>query len=112
VGYRSREASSNRPRLEITRTQELSPVAVITAPRAGATVPGGALITLRAAALDPEDGDVAGSAVWRSDRQGALGTGASVAAVLTPGAHTITVTVTDGGGRTATAQIVLSVSGS
>jgi hypothetical protein len=112
VGYRSREASSNRPRLEITRTQALPPVAVITAPRAGATIPGGSPVTLRAAALDPEDGDVAASAIWRSDRDGVLGAGGSVATVLTAGTHTITVAVTDASGRTANAQIVLNVSGS
>jgi hypothetical protein len=111
VGYRSREASSGQPRLRITRTQALGPAVFITAPRAETTIPTGTPIALQAAALDPEDGDVATSASWHSDQQGALGAGARLTVVLQPGTHTISVTVTDAQGLSGHAQIVLNISG-
>lgn len=63
--------------------------------------------TFLASADDSEDGSLGGaSVVWRSDRAVApLGSGLSTSAVLEPGLHTITCTVTDSDGNTSASSI-------
>jgi hypothetical protein len=56
-------------------------------------------------ARDVEDGDMTSRIVWSSSVDGRIGTGGTVFKVLTPGAHSITATVTDSRGRTRSAQI-------
>src|SRR5205814_1670409 len=46
---------------------------------------------------------------WTSSRDGALGAGATVSAVLTEGAHTLTAAVTDSDGATSSAAVTLTV---
>ena len=48
-----------------------------------------------ATATDTEDGNLAGSIQWDSSLDGTIGTGASFSTTLSPGAHTITASVTD-----------------
>lgn len=62
-------------------------------------------------AFDREDGDVDGDALhWSSDRQGAFGSGRSVAITgLAPGRHVVTLAATDSDGQSATAQLVIDV---
>lgn len=43
-----------------------------------------------------DTGDISASIAWSSDLDGALGTGATLAATLTAGTHVITATATDG----------------
>jgi hypothetical protein len=79
----------------------------------------GMTVTLTGEGTDPEDGSLTGaSLVWSSDIDGVLGTGASLDVVLSgpPSpcnpeyiVHTITLTVTDSSGRTATHQIRIHV---
>jgi PKD repeat protein len=91
--------------------QNQAPTVAITAPTTGSTVTAGTSIAFTGTAVDPEDGALAGMALrWSSSRDGALGTGSPFAtAGLSPGLHTITLTATDSGGRTASASISLTV---
>jgi outer membrane protein OmpA-like peptidoglycan-associated protein len=79
------------------------PSATITSPSAGASIAGPS--TFAGTCRDPEQGDLTASARWRSSRDGDIGTGATFSRTLTPGAHTITLTCTDGPGLTGTATV-------
>jgi uncharacterized repeat protein (TIGR01451 family) len=82
-----------------------APTALILNPTTGAQALPGDLVVLMGTGNDFEDGTLPDlSLAWSSDRQGALGTGESVATnTLQNGAHTITLTVTDSQGHTSTA---------
>src|SRR5262249_23255783 len=63
-----------------------------------------------ATATDLEDGDLGPFVTWASSLDGPLGSGASLdVALVHPGAHTITATVTDRGSKTASDTRVLIV---
>jgi hypothetical protein len=99
VGYRSREASKQRPTLEVKLRHDVPPVVVIVSPLAGARVASGRAVSLVARAADAEDGDLAAAVVWESDVQGSLGRGATISVVLATGRHVLTASVTDGAGQ-------------
>lgn len=82
----------------------LPPVVTITEPANGATFFEGP-ITFTGSASDPEGGTLTGSSLeWSSDRDGPIGTGASVTTMsLTAGAQVITLLARDSVGNTATA---------
>ncbi len=82
------------------------PVVTITSPVDGSVlnIADGAVQFL-AAASDPEDGDLSGSVTWHSSIDGDF----TSPKKLSIGAHTITATVTDSGGWSATATITLTV---
>lgn len=85
------------------------PEAFITSPKDGARVTGPS-VQLVGQAFDPEDGELAASNLaWSSDRQGALGTGPVVLALLSAGPHRITLTAMDRRGQVATAQVSITV---
>jgi hypothetical protein len=87
-----------------------APVVTITSPNDGAVINQGSPITFAATALDDFDGDLSSSLVWTSDKNGALGTGASLTlANLAKGTHTITATVTDSGGVPGSAQLRIRI---
>ncbi len=79
------------------------PVATITSPASGASISGA--FTFSGTCRDAEQGDVSSSAQWRSNRDGDIGTGGSFSRTLSTGAHTITMTCTDGPGLTGTATV-------
>jgi len=88
----------------------VAPIATVTAPPDGSSVEQGDPVTLTGTATDAEDGDLSASLSWVSDRDGLLGTGASVTrSDLSLGLHTITASVTDSGGLTGSDPIVLTV---
>jgi hypothetical protein len=79
------------------------PVLNVSAPSEGASFAVGAAVSLSATATDTEDGNIANGVAWSSSRDGALGTGASLSiSTLTAGAHVITASITDSGGKSAT----------
>lgn len=79
------------------------PVASITSPANGASLAGA--MNFAGSCQDPEQGDVSASARWRSSRDGDIGSGASFTRTLSIGAHTITMTCSDGPGLTGSMSI-------
>src|SRR5207245_2937584 len=69
----------------------------------------GSPVTFSGTANDLEDGPLGARLVWTSDRDGTLGTGASITKALSPGPHRITAAVTDTGGLVGTATVGVTV---
>jgi uncharacterized repeat protein (TIGR01451 family) len=90
------------------------PAVAIVSPTAGEMFFGEQSIVFSANANDLEDGALAGTnVVWRSDRDGLLGTSDLLlreVSTLSEGAHVITVTVTDSGGLTNAATVAINIS--
>jgi outer membrane protein OmpA-like peptidoglycan-associated protein/opacity protein-like surface antigen len=82
------------------------PVANITSPSNGASIAGP--VNFAGTCQDPEQGNVTQSARWRSSRDGDIGTGASFTRTLSIGAHTITMTCTDGPGLSGSTSITVN----
>src|SRR5207253_2371597 len=86
-----------------------TPVVAITAPT-GTTFEPGAAVTFTGSATDIEDGTLTSRIVWTSSRNGALGTGATIAvSTLSTGIHTITAAATDNANKTGRATITVPV---
>ncbi len=110
VKYQSREATTGKPQLVVTLTQNTAPAVTITAPAAGARVLPGTPVTLVARALDAEDGDLSATIQWSSSLDGPIGSGASrTLTTLRSGTHVLTARVTDARGVAAQATVTLSV---
>jgi hypothetical protein len=86
-----------------------APVVTITSPLNDASFASGATVSLEGSATDLEQGAVSAQIAWSSSRDGALGTGASLARVLSAGKHTLTASVTDPTGLTGSAQVTVNV---
>ena len=84
--------------------QPHAPAVSIASPQDGAVFASDMQLVLEAAAWDMQDGLLGGTNVqWKSDRDGALGSGAMLtfdATQLSEGRHTITATATDSAGLT------------
>ncbi len=87
----------------------IEPEIAISSPEDGASFQEGHLITFEAAASDLEDGDLSSAIVWSSSSDDDTRTGATVTDSLSPGTHTITASVTDAHGASASAAIEVSV---
>ncbi len=85
-----------------------APTVAITAPANGSTI--GQSVTLTGTATDTQDGSLSSTIRWSSSVAGNLGTGASLAVTLAPGAHTLTAAVTDSGGLLASTSVSVTVS--
>jgi uncharacterized repeat protein (TIGR03803 family) len=69
-------------------------------------------LLLIGAAYDPDDGMLHGaSLVWKSDIQGALGTGSPLSVSLIPGTHNLTLTATDSDGNAISTSVSVLISG-
>jgi hypothetical protein len=88
---------------------DAAPAVTILNPANNASFANGANIAFAGTATDPEDGNIAASLVWTSDRDGALSTGASFMRTLSNGNHVITASVVDSGGNTDSASVSISV---
>ena len=85
------------------------PSVSLTSPTDGATFNSGDLILFDATASDTEDGNVTGDLVWTSSIDGQIGTGGSFSATLSDGNHTITASVMDSGGKSASSSVDITV---
>ncbi|MGD8590574.1 MAG: tandem-95 repeat protein, partial [Chromatiales bacterium] len=89
-----------------------APTVSIDSPANGANFEAGATVTFTGSATDTEDGDAAVTATisWSSSLDGALGSGASVTTSgLSVGTHSITASVIDSGGLTASDTISVTI---
>ena len=91
---------------------DAAPTVTIVSPANGSSFSAGAGIDFAATATDPEDGDIAASLQWTSDRDGAIGTGASFTRTLSNGNHIITTSLIDSGGNPGSASVAISVGAS
>jgi len=104
------DGDSNGTTITISKPGSNTPPAVtITVPLDGATFASGATIHFVGTATDAEDGDLTGSLVWTSSIDGQIGTGGSLSAVLSDGAHSITAEVADFGGAAGSDSIGITV---
>ena len=87
------------------------PSAVIQMPTANLSVLEGRPLTLRGYGLDAQDGMISQTARlrWRSNRDGGLGTGADLYAILSAGQHVIALEVTNANGQKGTANVTVNV---
>ena len=87
-----------------------APVVAITAPADGSTFTAGTPISFTGTAIDAEEGNISARLSWSSDRDGAVGSGASVStSTLSGGIHVITASVVDAGGLNGSAAISVIV---
>ncbi len=94
----------------VAAVADRAPVVTITAPDTGASVLPGTPVAFRATAMDPEQGSVAGTLTWVSDRMGEIGTGPSFSrSDLAYGTHVITAIAHDQAGHRPLAAIRLRV---
>jgi extracellular elastinolytic metalloproteinase len=93
----------------VNQPANTAPTVTITAPPDGTTVTEGTSINFTGTASDAEDGDLTAAISWSSNLDGALGTGGSVNATLSVGTHTVTASVTDSGGLSASDSITVTV---
>ncbi len=97
----------------VTVNANAEPTVSIDAPAGGSTFTEGQSITFSGTATDNEDGDLSAQIAWSYTTNGsaptAIGTGASVGSALPVGTHTVTATITDSGGKSATDSISVTV---
>jgi hypothetical protein len=87
-----------------------APIVAIASPAPGSIFQETEVIAFSGSANDPEAGDVSATLVWTSQKDGVLGQGPSFSATnLSRGKHNVTVTATDPGGKTGSAQISFRV---
>lgn len=87
-----------------------APSVNISAPVDGLSFGQIAPVVFTASANDTEDGDLSASIIWSSGLDGSFGAGASIStALLSPGTHTVTASVTDSGGLTGFAVVTVTV---
>jgi hypothetical protein len=86
------------------------PMVSVNSPANGAIYAAGSTISFTASANDPEDGNLSASIEWNSSLSGSLGSGGSfTSSTLATGTHLVTASVTDSGGRSASASVSVTV---
>src|SRR5207249_4578439 len=87
-----------------------APTIQLVAPASDTTFAPDEPVTLTAGATDTEDGDLSGAVGWSSSVQGPLGSSGTLAGgTVVPGTHVLTASVTDSGGRSASATTTIVV---
>jgi hypothetical protein len=87
-----------------------APVVTITSPATGTNFPNGATVHLSASVTDLEQGDLSAQTVWRSSKDGPLGSGATLDVTLTTGSHKLFARVTDATGLEGDDQVSVNIS--
>ncbi|WP_196137628.1 hypothetical protein [Aliikangiella sp. G2MR2-5] len=95
--------------LYVDAPENKAPTINILSPESGSEYTEGSLVFFKSYANDTEDGDLSHLTQWKSDKDGFLGTGTNINAVLTPGNHTVTASVKDSANATASTQIAIAV---
>jgi|CXWL01.1.fsa_nt_gi hypothetical protein len=86
------------------------PTVTISAPANGSSFTAGTAVTFTGTATDVESGTLTASLSWSSSINGTIGTGGSFStSTLSAGTHTITASVTDGGGLTGSSSITVTI---
>jgi hypothetical protein len=85
------------------------PEVSMSSPVDGAIFDSGEIISFEGVGRDAEDGDMTGLLVWRSNLDGEIGTGGAFSRGLSDGAHQITATVEDSGGKSTQASVAITV---
>ena len=85
------------------------PQVAIQSPSNGANVTEGTALGFTGSASDKEDGGLSSEIVWRSSRDGQIGTGPSFSRVLSTGTHSITASVSDSSGQTSSSSVSVAV---
>ena len=86
-----------------------APVVSISAPTSGTSVTEGSVVTFSGTATDLEEGNLSTSLAWTSSLEGPLGGGGSFSRTLSAGTHTITASVSDSQGSTASKHVTVTV---
>jgi hypothetical protein len=86
-----------------------APEVIISSPANSSTFDFGTAIYFSCTASDIEDADLSDSIIWTSSIDGQIGTGKSFTKVLRSGTHTVSAKVTDSGGMTDEASILITV---
>ncbi len=87
-----------------------APTANISAPANGSTFTVGSSVSFSGSATDAEDGSLTGSLSWSSNLDGGIGSGGSFAtSSLSEGTHTITASVSDSGGLSASDTVSITI---
>ena len=87
-----------------------APTVVISSPSNRSTFASGDVVNFSGSADDAQDGTLTAAIRWTSSVDGPIGTGGSVSRILSSGVHTITASVTDSAGLTASSQVTITVS--
>jgi hypothetical protein len=104
----SQGATSRLTKTVSVSSANTAPYVAITQTIGGASGKKGQAFQLKGQAIDGEDGDISSGIVWSSSRDGSLGKGASLMAILTAGTHVIKAVSVDSGRKsTATTQIIV-----
>ena len=91
-------------------TSNTAPSVTIAAPASGSSFAQGTSVTFTGSANDLEQGNLTGSLVWTSNLQGNIGSAGSFSrSDLVVGTHTITASVTDGGGLPGSATTSITI---
>jgi hypothetical protein len=102
--------SSASIRVTVIAPGNFPPEAEIVTPASGNTLPGDQPVRLGGFGRDQEDGLLPdASLAWSSDVSGALGSGANINVVVTPGMHRIRLTATDSRGATGIDTVTITV---
>jgi arylsulfatase A-like enzyme len=102
-----RDAERTAP---ISAPSNLPPLVTITTPSTGSSFIRGQSVLYTGTANDDQDGNLSDSMSWSSSRDGTIGLGNSFStSVMSVGSHTITASVTDGGGLAGSDSITVIV---